>query len=209
MPEKQRSHDWFAARCGKVTGSRVKDVMAKTKSGYGASRANYMSELVVQRLTGRIEESFQSAAMRRGTETEPLARFAYEMETGRGVEEVSFIPSPDIEAFGASPDGLVGKDGLIEIKCPQHANHIDFLLTGKIDVGYQWQMLAQMHVTGRKWCDFVSYDPDMPEELQIKIVRFKLDSAMMKEMLEEITKFLTELSTMEGNLRRLINGKGN
>lgn len=200
----QRSEEWFAERAGKVTGSRVGDVMSRTNSGYGASRAAYMTELATQRLTGKMGQSYQSPAMLRGVELEPKARFVYEMVTGRDVELTGFVPSPTIDSFGASPDGLVGKHGLIEIKCPSSTTHVNFLLTGKIERKYILQMEAQMHVTGRRWCDFVSFDDSMHKKLQIKIVRYKRDLGLHKEMLLEVKKFLTELETMEMKLRNLI-----
>jgi putative phage-type endonuclease len=128
----QRTDEWFSARLGCVTASRTADVMAKTKSGYGASRENYMAQLITERLTGQASDGFSSAAMQWGTETEPQAREAYEFFTGETVEETGFVLHPSIKHFGASPDGLVGQDGLIEIKCPNTATHIDTLLTEKV-----------------------------------------------------------------------------
>ncbi|WP_084764966.1 lambda exonuclease family protein [Tatumella sp. UCD-D_suzukii] len=157
----QRSPDWFAARCGRITASRLADVMAKTKSGYSASRKNYMMELICQRLTGKCEPGFTSGPMMRGTELEPLAREMYVLnQFDAEVTEVGFIPHPAIEWFGASPDGLVNDDGLIEIKCPNTATHIETMRTGKPKREYILQMHAQMMCTGRNWCDFVSFDKD-------------------------------------------------
>lgn len=197
----QRSEDWFVARLGKVTASRVSDVMAKTKSGYAASRTNYMMELLCQRLTGKREEGYTSAAMQRGTELEPAARSCYEAESGLFVVETGFVLHQDINGLGASPDGLVGDDGLLEIKCPNTATHVDFLRTGKPDGKYQWQMLAQMACTGREWCDFVSFDDRLPEPLQFSCIRFERDDCRIKEMLAEIKKFLEELDLLEKEMR--------
>lgn len=197
----QRSEEWFAARLGRVTASRVADVMAKTRSGYAASRQNYMMELLCQRLTGRQQESFCSAAMQRGTELEPVARSAYEVATGNMVEECGLVVHPCISMFGASPDGLVGDDGLLEIKCPNTAQHVEFLRTGKPDTKYQWQMLAQMACTDRQWCDFVSYDDRLPEPLAYRCVRFERDEARIAEMLDEIRQFLSELDSLEHEMR--------
>lgn len=200
----QRSPEWFAARAGKVTASRVADVMAKTKSGPAASRKNYMAELLCQRLTGVCDESgFSSNAMQRGEELEPVARSAYEINAGVMVEECGLIVHPDIEHFGASPDALVGSDGLLEIKCPNTATHIDFLRSGVPDGRYQWQMLAQMSCTGRNWCDFVSYDDRMPEWAQYKCVRFHIDNERHAEMLEEIKRFLAELDAMVQDILKM------
>lgn len=197
----QGSDEWFAARIGCVTASRVSDVMAKTKSGYAASRANYMMELLCQRLTGKREAGFTSAAMLRGTELEPTARACYEAESGLLVVECGFVLHPDIEGLGASPDGLVGDDGLCEIKCPNTATHIEFIRTGKPKAEYQWQMLCQMACTGRQWCDFVSYDDRLPPALQYHSVRMERDDNRIAEMVSEVTKFLAELDALEQDMR--------
>ena len=197
----QRSEEWFAARLGKVTASRVADVMAKTRSGYGASRKNYMMELLCERLTGAKQDSFCSAAMQRGTELEPVARSAYEIDTGNMVEECGFVIHPGVPMFGASPDGLVGGDGLLEIKCPNTAQHVEFLRTGVPDTRYQWQMLAQMACTDRQWCDFVSYDDRLPEPLAYRCVRFERDETRITEMTNEIRQFLSELDSLEHEMR--------
>lgn len=200
----QQSPEWFSARLGKVTASRISDVMAKTKTGPSASRKNYLMQLLCERLTGRKEESYVNAAMQRGTELEAIARSAYEVDKGVMVEEVGFVPCPGIEMAGASPDGLVGDDGLIEIKCPNTAQHVEFLRTGKIDPGYELQMLFQMICTGRKWCDFVSFDDRMPEELQYKCVRFERDQNRVMEIITEVDRFLIELENLESEMTQLI-----
>ena len=191
----QRSTEWFNARLGKVTASRVADVIAKTKTGYSTSRENYMAQLVCERMTGTQGESFSSAAMQWGTDQEPLARAAYEAAKDVLVDEVGFIVHPTIIAAGASPDGLVGDDGLIEIKCPNTATHIDTLLSNKVPSKYNTQMQWQMACTGRKWCDFVSFDPRMPEGLQLFIQRVDFDEQYVKMLEAEITEFLGELET--------------
>lgn len=197
----QGSDEWFAARIGCVTASRVSDVMAKTKSGYAASRANYMMELLCQRLTGKREEGFTSAAMLRGTELEPAARACYEAESGLLVVECGLVLHPEIDGLGASPDGLVGDDGLLEIKAPNTATHIEFIRTGKPKSEYQWQMLCQMACTGRQWCDFVSYDDRLPPALQYHSVRMERDDNRIAEMVLEVTKFLAELAELEQDMR--------
>lgn len=199
----QRTEDWFAARLGKVTASKISDVMAKTKTGYSASRENYMAQLIVERLTNTKAESFSNAAMEWGTNQEPFARAAYEVKTGVLVEEEGFVLHPSIEMAGASPDGLVGTNGLVEIKCPNTATHIDTLLTQKIADKYILQMQFQMACTDRLWCDFVSFDPRMPEKNQIFIKRVERDSKLITEIEGEITKFLGELEQKLTKLEQL------
>lgn len=202
----QRSTEWFNARLGKVTASRVADVIAKTKSGYSTSRENYMAQLVCERMTGTQGESFSSAAMQWGTDQEPLARAAYEAVADILVDEVGFIIHPTIVNAGASPDGLVGADGLIEIKCPNTSTHIDTLLSDKAPNKYVPQMQWQMACTGRKWCDFVSFDPRMPEGLQIFIQRVDFDEQYVKMLEAEITEFLGELETKIEKLKEKTHG---
>jgi putative phage-type endonuclease len=185
----QRTDEWFAARAGKVTASRISDVIAKTKSGYSASRANYMAQLV--------------AAMQWGTDTEPFARAAYEIEKDVFVEEVALVPHPSIQFSAASPDGLVGDDGLLEIKCPNTATHIDYLIANKVPEKYKPQMAWQMACTGRKWCDFVSYDPRMPEVMQMLLVRYERDDAYIAELEAEVTKFLNEVDEQIAQLKQI------
>jgi len=192
----QGSDDWFAARLGRVTASRVADVMTKTKSGYGAGRKNYMMELLCQRLTGNREEGFTNAAMQRGTDMEPIARGRYEIENDILVDEIGIVNHPSIDNFAASPDGLVGEDGLIEIKVPNTATHIAFLQSGRIPPKYQTQMTVQMLCTERNWCDFVSFDDRLPDHLQYRCVRFELDADRAKEITDEVESFLKELDEL-------------
>ena len=189
----QRTDDWFTARLGKVTASRVADVVAKTKTGVSASRGNYMAQLIVERLTGKPVESFSSSAMQWGTDTEPLARAAYEMATDTMVEEIGFVEHESIPMCGASPDGLVGDDGLIEIKCPNTATHIETLINNTIDNRYVLQMQWQMACTDRKWCDFVSFDPRMPEALQMKIIRVNFNEMLVTDLENQVEQFLNEV----------------
>ena len=198
----QRSDAWFAFRAGKVSASRVKDVMAQTKSGPSASRKNYMMELLCERLTGTRNEGFTSKEMQRGTDLEPVARSAYEIDQGVMTVEVGSIQHPIIEGFIASPDALVGDSGLLEIKCPNTANHIAVIQSGKHDPQYEWQMLAQMACTGRAWVDFVSFDDRLPEPLQYARRRFHFDVARVQEMETEIRKFLDELAELEAEMRQ-------
>lgn len=190
----QGSQEWLLARCGKVTASRVADIMAKTKSGYSASRGNYMAELVCERLTGVPTDTFKSAAMEWGTAQEPHARAAYEAVGGVLVEEVGFVPHSSIPDAGASPDGLVGAVGLIEIKCPNTATHIETLLSGKVPDRYNTQMQWQMACTGRVWCDYVSYDPRMPENMRLFLARVFRDQSAILAMETEVLTFIHELT---------------
>jgi putative phage-type endonuclease len=188
----QGTTEWFNARLGKITASRLNAVMAKTKSGPAATRANYMMELICQKLSGQREESYSNAAMERGVELEPIARGAYEAANGLFVEEIGLVNHPAIKGFAASPDGLVGDKGLIEIKCPNTATHVEFLKSGKIKRDYILQMHAQMLCTDRDWCDFVSYD-DRLDGLEYKCVRVDLDHNLAHEIMMEVNKFLTEM----------------
>lgn len=201
----QRTDEWFAARIGKVTASRVADVIAKTKTGYSATRDNYMAQLVCERLTGQKGESFTNAAMQHGTETEPLARLSYEVAQNVLVDEVGFVPHPSIEMAGASPDGLVNDDGLIEIKCPNTATHIETLLSQTVPGKYNTQMQFQMACTGRKWCDFVSFDNRLPHELQLFVKRVPRDDEFIKQMEAEIVQFLAELDDKINKLMKVKN----
>jgi putative phage-type endonuclease len=206
MNDLQRTEDWFAARIGKVTASRVADVTAKTKSGYSASRANYMAELICERLTGVKGDSYQTPAMVWGIETEPKARAAYEAETGNLVTGVGFIPHPTINMAGASPDGLVGQDGLVEIKCPNTATHIDTVLSEAVPAKYIAQMQWQMACTERNWCDFISYDPRVPEAIQLWTKRVERDDKYIGQLEEEVFNFIEELETKIDALKEKYNG---
>ena len=198
----QRTDEWFAARLGKVTASRVADVVAKTKSGPAASRANYMADLVVERLTGQKASSFTNAAMEWGTEQEPNAKAAYAAKTGILVEDVGFIDHPTVAMSGASPDGLA-EDGLVEIKCPNTATHLEYIFDGKPPQKYVTQMQWQMACAGKPWCDFVSYDPRLPERLQLMVVRVPRDDGYIKMLEQEVTAFLRELDDKLNKLEKV------
>ncbi len=202
----QGTPEWFAQRLGKVTASRISDIIAKTKTGVAASRGNYLAQLVAERLTGQTADSFKSGAMQHGTETEPQARMAYEAETGLMVSEVAMIEHPTIAMSGASPDGLVGEDGLVEIKCPNTNTHIATLLADKAPSGYIPQMQWQMACTGRAWCDFVSFDPRMPEDMQLFIKRVPRDNALIAEYEAEVVKFLAEVQDTVDKLIQIRRG---
>jgi putative phage-type endonuclease len=198
----QGSPEWHAIRCGKATASRIFDILATTKSGPSASRKNYMAQLVAERLTGIVAEGFRNAAIDHGNEYEPEARSAYCFRVGVDVEEVGFCAHPTIDMSGASPDGLVGADGLVEIKCPNTATHIETLLGGSVPSKYELQMLWQMACTGRKWCDFVSYDPRMPETMRLFVRRMNRDDARITEVEEQVLMFLGETERVVAQLRR-------
>ena len=188
----QGTPEWFAQRLGKATASRIKDIVAKTKTGYSTSRDKYLTQLLLERLTGTVAESYSDAAMAWGNDTEPFARAAYEAQKGVMVDQVAFINHPTIEMAGAPPDGLVGDDGLVEIKCPMSHTHLESLLGG-LDDQYKVQVQWQMACTGRKWTDLCSFDPRFPAELQLVIKRFERDDAFIATLEEEVIKFLKEL----------------
>lgn len=203
----QRSDEWFKARQGKVTASRISDVMAKTKSGYSASRQNYMAQLICERLTETPTTSYTNAAMQRGTELEPVAREMYILnQFDVTVKEVGVIPHPTIKNAGSSPDGLVNDDGLIEIKCPNTWTHIEFMQSLKPKREYILQMQWQMMCTGRKWCDFMSYDDRLPDNLSYKCVRINYDENLAQEIEMEVIKFLQEL---DDQIKQLEQENGN
>ena len=198
----QRTADWYAARIGKATASRFKDAIAVLKSGAPAqAQRDYCTELVVERLTGQRVQKFVTAAMQWG-DHEPEARAAYERATGTSVEETGFIAHDTLLA-GCSPDGLVDWDGLIEIKCPWNtANHIETLLNG-MPAEHTAQVQGQMWITGRQWCDFISYDPRMPEPLQLHVQRINRDPGFIADLEARITIFLQQVGTQVEALRRL------
>jgi putative phage-type endonuclease len=197
----QGSEEWLLARCGKATASRMGDLMARTKSGYGASRTNYAAELIAERLTGKPAEKFKNGAMEWGSAHEAEARALYEFLHACAVRSVGLVTHPRIDMSLASPDGLVGHDGLVEIKCPNTATHIATLLGGGIDSRYLLQMAWQMCCTGRAWCDFVSYDPRLPAEMQIHVTRIKRDDEIIENLEREVSAFLAEIDETVDNLR--------
>lgn len=190
----QGTEAWKAARLGKVTASRVADMTAKTKTGWGASRANYAAELVAERLTGSPVDRFTSAAMDWGSEHEAAARAMYEFMNDAPVVLVGCVMHPAIDMALASPDGLVGDDGLVEIKCPNSGTHIDTLLSETIPEKYKKQMMFQMACTGRAWCDFVSFDPRMPGDMQMFVKRVHRDELIIAELEKETRVFLAEVA---------------
>lgn len=200
----QGSPEWFVARVGKVTASRVADVIAKTKTGVSASRSNYMAELIAERLTGTTGERFQNAAMQWGNDQEDAARQSYAFEHDQDVETVGFVDHPIIAMTGASPDGLVASEGLVEIKAPNTATHIETLISGTIPGKYQTQMLWQMACTGRVWCDFVSFDPRLPADMRLFVKRLPRDDNRIAELEREVSAFLAETADKIEALRAAV-----
>jgi putative phage-type endonuclease len=197
----QRSEEWFQARLGKVTASRVADVLAKIKSGESASRRNYKIQLVSERLTGEKQETYINQAMQDGIDREFYARERYVQQFGE-VEEVGFVKHPTLEA-GASPDGMVGEDGILEIKCPMGSTHTETLMTQDVPSRYVPQIQFQLLVTGRKWCDFVSYNPMFPEHLQVFVKRVEADPVYQKELESEVKQFLSEVDNVINKLKEI------
>ena len=199
----QGTDEWLRLRLGKVTASGVADVLAKTKTGASASRSNYLIKLAIQRTTGVIEESFTNDAMQWGKDNEAQARVAYEVTSNCFVDQVAFIDHPTIKWFGASPDGLINKDGLVEIKCPNSATHWEYFKAKAPPRKYFIQMQAQMACTTRQWCDFVSFDPRMPERSKLLIVRIPRDNEFISDMENQVQEFLDEVekevNLMKGN----------
>jgi hypothetical protein len=201
----QGSDEWKAARLGKATASRTHDIIAKTKSGWGASRTNYMAKLIVERLTGTPTVDYVNSEMQWGTDKEPEARMEYQLLTGFDVQQVGFVPHPTIPMFGCSPDGLIGDDGGVEIKCPNTATHIETLLTKIVPSKHIIQIQSNMSCTTRKWWDFVSYDPRLPERMRLFIRRVERDEHQIKylekctmEFLAELTGKLVDLESLYG-----------
>lgn len=197
----QGTDEWLADRAGKATGSRAKDVLSKIKSGEAAARRNYRMQLVTERLTGKPQEAgFVSDAMKWGTEQEPFARMAHEAKTGVIVQEAGFLYLPHL-SYGCSVDGLIGKDGIVEYKCPNTATHIEWLMVGELPSEHKPQILHNILVTGREWCDFVSFDPRLPENLQLFIVRYQRDEKEIVAYADELDKFMVEVEDLEKQLR--------
>jgi len=189
----QRSEEWFTARLGKVTASRIADVCARTKHGWAASRKNYMHDLIVERLSGVHVPTGTGAARRWGQEVEPEAKIAYEFYRDATIVEAGFIPHPTIADTGASPDGLVGDDGLVEFKCPTLSVHLETLQSDEVAPEYVLQMQWQMACTGRQWCDFASYDPRFPEAMRLYVSRLQRDDAVIGALEKDVTDFLAEV----------------
>ena len=195
----QRTEQWLLDRLGHVTASKADCVLAGKET---AKRQGYIIQLVTERLTGQVQDSFTNSAMAWGTEQEPVARAVYQsiLAGFLFVEETGFVKHPTIEWLGASPDGLVG-DGLVEIKCPNSTTHVEYLMDGKVPAKYKPQMMVQMLCTQRKWCDFVSFDPRLPEDLQLFVVRFEPKQEELDKIESAIKDFLTEVDKATNKLR--------
>jgi putative phage-type endonuclease len=203
----QGSEEWRRARVGSLGGSRMQEAIARTKTGYGASRANLMAELICEQLTGQPADKFITQAMQHGTDTEPEARNAYAFYSGNTVDQVGLIRHPAIEGSHSSPDGLIGEDGCLELKCPQPAAHLETLLGQEIPVRYVTQMMWLMAVTGRQWCDYASYNPSFPEHMRLFVKRVKRDDRLIAELETEVAAFLQELAAKLAQLESLYGEK--
>jgi predicted phage-related endonuclease len=203
----QGSDEWRAARCGWATGSRMGDMTARTKTGWGASRANYMAELLVERLTGVPTNGYASDAMKWGTDTEPEGRMEYQLLTGFDVRQIGFIPHPTIAMAGCSPDGLIGDDGGVEIKCPNSATHIETLLgrPPRVPEKYEKQIQFNMACTNRQWWDYVSYDPRLPEPMRLFRKRVMRDQHQITYLEKCTVEFLSELAAKLAELEEIYN----
>jgi putative phage-type endonuclease len=197
----QGTEAWFAIRAGKVTASRIADLTAKTKSGPSESRKTYMGELIAERLTGNTVEMFKSTAMQWGTDNEPAARAAYAYHCNTKIVEIGFVVHPKISMSGASPDGQVNDDGLVEIKCPNTSTHIETLKSRKASAKYVKQIQWQLACTGRAWCDFFSFDPRLPDEMQGIAVRVMRDPTQIAELEAEVLAFIGELDATVAELQ--------
>ena len=192
----QGSLEWFEARLGKVTASRIGDLATRTRTGWAASRAAYLNQLVGERLTGVSADAYVSPAMQWGIEHEAEARRAYQFRQDVEVSEVGFIEHPLLSMSGASPDGYVVADGLVEIKCPNTATHIGCLIDNAVPDRHQLQMLRQLACTGRNWCDYVSYDPRLPEALRLWVQRVDRDDTRVGELEAMVAEFLEEVDAI-------------
>lgn len=198
----QRTEEWHAARAGRATASKFNTIIVN-----GTGSATYAAEIALERITGRVKETYQSKAMQNGTDTEPVARLEYELSTGNVVKECGFYAHNSL-LCGASPDGLVNDEGLVEIKCPNESTHLKTLHTGKIPNDYYWQMIGQMWMTGRKWCDYVSYHPDFPSNSQLYIHRIERDEGEIQRLEWAVKDFLETVDREEQFIRQY-NGKPN
>lgn len=193
----QGSDEWKQARLGHVTASNIAEVMSKGKgTAEAVGRYKYKVRLVAERLTMTPGESYTNAAMQWGIEQEQFACIEYEAATNQFVDKTGFWLHPDIQWLGVSPDRLVGQEGLIEVKCPNTTTHLDYLFEGKVPSEYYKQIQCQLWVTGRQWCDFVSYDPRLPKRNQLLIVRTERDEKLIAEMKTETEKFLAEVTNL-------------
>jgi YqaJ-like viral recombinase domain len=193
----QNSAKWIRARTGRITASRICDLMATLKrGGEAASRRDYRAELIAERLTGKAENCYVSKEMRYGSEQEPFARTAYEIRTENIVDQVGFVFHPRLDFSGASPDGLIREDGGLELKCPKTTTHLAYIGAGIVPKEYEYQMLWNMACAEREWWDFASFDPRLPEKLRLFIVRMPRDGGRIREIEREVMILNNEIDTI-------------
>ena len=206
----QRTDEWFKARLGKVTASKIHDIMIKTKVGESTYKTKYRLQLVTERLTGKVVPVFMNDAMKHGVEYEDEAKLEYanrkKLLVGTDLTDVGMIDHPSIDWCGASPDGMVGDEGLIEIKCPQPITHTTTIETGEIHKRYIHQMQWQMSCTGRQWCDFVSYHPDFPDDLKLFVKRVPRDNELIARLEEAVSTFVQEVDFKIKTIKENLNG---
>lgn len=203
----QQTAEWFQSRAGCCTGSHAADIMAFLKSGKGEikARADYRGKIIAERLTGMPDmEGFNSAYMQWGTEQEPFARAAYEREEGVMVEECGFILHPSIPRCGGSCDGFIGDDGIMEIKAPATSTHLRWILDGVVPAEHEPQMSFYLAVTGRKWADFITYDPRLPKQLRMMVIRLQRNEARIAEIEEAVRVFNAEVDAVIDRLRGIM-----
>ena len=205
----QGSDAWFAARAGKLTASRVKALVAKTKSGYSTSRANMITQLSLERMTGvAVEPTYSNAAMQRGTDLESEARDYYAFERDVSVSEVGMVIHPKYDFITCSPDGLIDDDGLVEIKCPfSMAKMVGYLEKDAHAKEYRVQLHMQLLVTGRQYVDVVGYDPRFPDGLKMAVCRVEADKEYQEELLSEMLKANTEINELIEKLNKMKESK--
>lgn len=189
----QGTDAWRQARCGWLGASALHEALARTKTGWGASRANVMARLVVERITGKPQDTYVNAAMQHGIDTEAEARAAYQFEAGVLVQKTGLHKHPTIFGTCASPDGLIGGDGSLEIKCPQAATHLDTILGAPLPQKYTYQVQWQMACAGRKWVDWCSYCPSFPENMRLHICRVHRDDKLIADLEVQVREFIAEL----------------
>lgn len=201
----QLSGEWFQAHCGKVTGSHMKALLDITKKGEpGSTRKTYFRTKLAEMLTGvAIQDNYVSKEMLDGIEREPIARAAYEAQEECMVEEVGFVMHDSIERFGCSPDGLVDQDGGVEIKCPKAGTHLHWIMNGKIPEEHTPQLRAELSVTGLKWIDFVSFNPEVPKPLRLMVIRMTHEQADVGLIEEAVQQFISELDAAVERLRNI------
>lgn len=202
----QRSPEWFAARAGKVTASRAKDFLARTKSGYSTSRNNYLVQLVAERVTGQPQEDgYVSPAMIRGMELEPQAFATYEAATGQMPTHVGFLQHVEMP-IGSSPDGVIGDfEGVLELKVPNPATHLGYLRAGGLPSDYLPQVSHHLYVSGAAYCDFMSYGPNFPDHLQVFLVRVYRSEIDLASYEKELKAFLAEVEREVDAIRTMSN----